>query len=93
MEVLHLGDFDLAAPLPDWCDINIITKDLRDVLDTLDPKKFTDRAECREMRISIAKTIALMREEKAVENRITLAKDILVQLDQFRLRNAGIART
>ncbi|NMC04818.1 MAG: hypothetical protein GYA24_06390 [Candidatus Lokiarchaeota archaeon] len=74
------------APVPDWHDINLIIRDLRGVLDAIDDGDTNNQ----KFRPAIARTIAMMREEKTREGQIHMARDLARQLTQFRLKDGGL---
>ncbi len=74
------------VPVPDWNDINLIVRDLRGVMDAIDDGDL----ENRKLRPAIARTIAMMREEKTRENQLCIARDLARQLSNFRLKDGGL---
>jgi hypothetical protein len=75
-----------VVPVPDWHDINLIIKDLRNVMDAIDESS----DENRRFRPAIARTIAMMREEKSHAGQIQMARDLASQLWCFRLKDGGL---
>ena len=74
------------VPVPEWHDINLIIRDLRGVMDAIDDGDL----ENRKYRPAIARTIAMMREEKTRENQLGIARDLARQLNNFRLKDGGL---
>ncbi|MEX2680388.1 MAG: hypothetical protein Q6373_002215 [Candidatus Sigynarchaeota archaeon] len=74
------------APVPDWNDINMIIRDLRGVMDAIDDNDPANRR----LRPAIARTIAMMREEKTRENQLRMARDLARQLSNFHLKDGGV---
>jgi hypothetical protein len=74
------------VPVPEWHDINLIIRDLRSVMDAIDDGDL----ENRKFRPAIARTIAMMREEKTREGQLRMARDLARQLNQFRLKDGGL---
>ncbi len=74
------------VPVPEWHDINLIIRDLRGVMDAIDDGD----VENRQFRPVIARTIAMMREEKTREGQLHMARDLARQLNRFRLKDGGL---
>jgi hypothetical protein len=74
------------VPVPEWHDINLIIKDLRGVMDAIDDGDL----ENKKYRPAIARTIAMMREEKTREGQLRMARDLARQLNFFRLKDGGL---
>lgn len=74
------------AGVPSWDDIKDIISDLRRVLDNMDETNEVDPR----MRVPIARVIAHMREEKALEEGIDRCKELLQGLNAFWVRDGGI---
>nr|MDO8114342.1 hypothetical protein [Candidatus Sigynarchaeota archaeon] len=74
------------AIVPDWQDINLIIKDLRNVLDSIESSDDDNR----KFRPAIARTIAMMREEKTREGQLRMARNLARQLSSFKLKDGGL---
>lgn len=74
------------APVPEWQDVNMIIKELRDALDSID---LTNR-ETWQFRSAIARTIAMMREEKIYDVQLKMARRLTHQFRGFKLKNGGM---
>ena len=74
------------VPVPEWHDINLIIRDLRGVMDAIDDGD----QENRKFRPAIARTIAMMREEKTRDGQLRMARDLARQLNRFRLKDGGL---
>ena len=74
------------APVPEWQDVNMIIKELRDILDSID---LTNR-ETWQFRSAIARTIAMMREEKIREVQLNMARRLARQFRGFKLKDGGM---
>jgi len=74
------------VPVPDWQDVNMIIKELRDVLDSID----LDNRETWQFRSAIARTIAMMREEKIHDAQLKMAKTLANQFSRFKFKKGGM---
>ena len=77
-----------ASCVPDWEDINDIIADLQRVLDAMSEKDNVNA----NMRASIARAIAQMREEKVLETSIDRLKEIVHSLEPFTFKAAGVCK-
>ncbi len=85
-KVISMLLHDEMTTIPEWRDINIIIKDLRDVLDSIESSDDI----IRNFRPAIARTIAMMREEKIREGQLKIERNIMRQLSCFRLKSGGL---
>jgi hypothetical protein len=74
------------ASIPEWTDINLIIKQLRDVMDSIDQ----DNRETWQFRSAIARTIAMMREEKIHDAQLKMARNLANQFSRFKFKNGGM---
>ncbi|HME53468.1 MAG TPA: hypothetical protein VKM55_14685 [Candidatus Lokiarchaeia archaeon] len=76
------------APVPEWQDVNMIIRELRDVLDSID----LDNRETWQFRSAIARTIAMMREEKIHDAQLKMARNLAREFSMFKLKDGGMLR-